>query len=45
MTGAKLDDNGQPLIRQYNCKRINDRAIDEMLGLIKEITADGSVNI
>lgn len=26
------DDNGQPLNRLYSKKRLNDRAIDELLG-------------
>lgn len=39
-----LDDNGQPLNRLYGRKRMNDRAIDELIGLARGITADGTVN-
>jgi NAD-dependent DNA ligase len=39
-----LDDNGQPLNRLYNRKRMNDRAIDEMIGMSRGILADAAVN-
>ncbi len=39
-----LDEQGQPLIRHYNQKRLNDRAIDELVGMSRGIVADGTVN-
>jgi NAD-dependent DNA ligase len=44
MTKTPVDENNQPLNRLYNCKRLNDRTIDELIGLAKGITADGNVN-
>jgi NAD-dependent DNA ligase len=42
--GAMLDDHGQPLERRYAAKRLNDRAIDELIGLSRGIIADKNVN-
>ncbi|MDH4319916.1 MAG: BRCT domain-containing protein [Desulfobulbaceae bacterium] len=39
-----LDDHGQPINRLYNRKRLNDRAIDEMIGMARGIVADATVN-
>lgn len=39
-----LNDHGQPLERRYSAKRLNDRAIDELIGLSRGIIADKSVN-
>ncbi len=38
------DDNGQQLTRQFNKKRLSDRAIDELIGMSRGIVADGLVN-
>jgi NAD-dependent DNA ligase len=43
-TKNQQNDDGQPLNRLYNCKRLNDRTVDELIGLSKGITADGLVN-
>lgn len=40
-----LDENGQPRNFQYNSYFLNDRTIDELIGVTKGIVADGSVNI
>lgn len=39
-----LDEHGQPLERRYSAKRLNDRAIDELIGLSRGIIADQEVN-
>jgi len=39
-----LDDHGQPLDRRYAAKRLNDRAIDELIGLSRGLIADKNVN-
>lgn len=44
MSKTNHDKNGQPLNRLYNQKHLNDRTIDELIGLAKGITADGRVN-
>jgi NAD-dependent DNA ligase len=38
-----LDEHGQPVIRGYNESRRIDRAVDEMIGLLRGIIASGSV--
>lgn len=38
------DDNGQPLNRLYSKKRLNDRAIDELIGISRGIIADKNIN-
>ncbi|MDD5501830.1 MAG: BRCT domain-containing protein [Candidatus Omnitrophica bacterium] len=38
------DGHGQPLNRMYNRKRLNDRAIDELIGLSRGIIADKIIN-
>ena len=43
-TPTLLDDDGQPLTRQFSQKRLNDRAIDELIGMSRGIVADGLVN-
>lgn len=39
-----LGDHGQPLNRLYNHKQMNDRAIDELIGMARGIVADTTVN-
>lgn len=39
-----IDEHGQPLNRKYCAKRLNDRAIDELIGLSRGIIADQVVN-
>ncbi len=39
-----LDEDGQPLILSFNARRRIDAGIDELLGLIRGITADGEVS-
>lgn len=39
-----LNDDGQPLNRLYGRKRMNDRAIDELIGMARGIVADETVN-
>jgi hypothetical protein len=41
---AEVDEDGQPLNLLFNAKRRIDRDINEMLGLIKGVIADGCVN-
>jgi len=38
-----LDEHGQPVIRGYNESRRIDRAVNEMIGLLRGIIANGSV--
>lgn len=38
------DEDGQPLIRTLNAARIDDRTIDEMVGMCRGVIADGMVN-
>lgn len=38
------DDDGQPLNRLYGRKRMNDRTIDELIGMARGIVADSTVN-
>lgn len=40
----RLDDHGQPLNRLYNHKRLNDRTIDEFIGLCRGLIADKNIN-
>lgn len=44
MRSRNLDADGQPLIRAYSKKRLEDRSIDELIGLTKGIVADGVVS-
>ncbi|HAW32731.1 MAG TPA: hypothetical protein DCY03_32270, partial [Planctomycetaceae bacterium] len=37
------DAHGQPLSRTFNAARLNDRKIDELIGLCKGVLADGEV--
>ena len=39
-----IDEHGQPVNRLYNKKRINDRAIDELIGLSRGVIADKIVS-
>jgi NAD-dependent DNA ligase len=39
-----LDDDGQPLNRAHNQRRRADRAVNEMLGLVRGVIADGRVS-
>lgn len=38
------DAHGQPINRFYNAARLNDRKIDELIGLCKGVLADGEVS-
>lgn len=40
----KLDEHGQPLIRTFNAARLNDRMIDELVGLCRGVLFDGAVS-
>lgn len=40
----ELDDNGQPVFRTFNAARLNDRMIDELIGLCRGVLFDGSVS-
>lgn len=40
----KLDAHGQPVIRTFNAARLNDRMIDELVGLCRGVLFDGSVS-
>lgn len=40
----KLDAHGQPVIRTFNAARLNDRMIDELIGLCRGVLFDGSVS-
>ncbi|KDR40825.1 BRCT domain-containing protein [Caballeronia glathei] len=39
-----LDQDGQPLIRAYRAEAVTNRRIDELIGIIKGVTADGEVS-
>ena len=39
-----LDDHGQPLNRRYSGKRLNDRTIDELIGISRGLIADKNIN-
>ena len=41
---TQIDDDAQPVNHLYNQRRRIDRDINEMLGLIKGLIADGCVN-
>lgn len=40
----KIDEHGQPIIRTFNASRLNDRMIDELIGLCRGVLFDGSVS-
>ena len=40
---TKLDSNAQPVNRFLNASRINDRKIDELIGISKGVLADGAL--
>jgi len=40
----KLDPNGQPVFRALNAARLNDRMIDELIGLCRGVLFDGEVS-
>lgn len=40
----ELDDHGQPVIRTFNAARLNDRMIDELIGLCRGVLFDGAVS-
>ena len=40
-----LDGHGQPLNRNYSFKRIDDRTVDELIGLCRGMAADEMVNL
>lgn len=39
-----LDEDGQPFLRTFNAARLNDRMIDELIGLCRGVLLDGSVS-
>lgn len=39
------DEHGQPINSGYNARRVNDRTIDELIGVVKGVAADGKVNL
>jgi hypothetical protein len=41
---STLDQNGQPLVKAFRSEAVIDRQIDELVGLIKGILADGMVH-
>ena len=43
MNETRLDADGQPLNRTFNTARLNDRAIDELIGICRGVLADGEV--
>lgn len=40
----EIDDDGQPVIRTFNAARLNDRMIDELIGLCRGVLLDGSIS-
>jgi NAD-dependent DNA ligase len=40
----KLDDHGQLVIRTFNAARLNDRMIDELIGLCRGVLFDGAIS-
>jgi len=40
----KLDDHGQPIVRAFNAARLNDRMIDELIGLCRGVLFDGAIS-
>lgn len=40
----QLDEHGQPVKRQYSCLRLQDRTINELIGLCRGIAADGVIS-
>lgn len=40
----KLDEHGQPVTRTFNAARLNDRMIDELIGLCRGVLFDGAVS-
>ncbi len=40
----EIDDHGQPIIRTFNAARLNDRMIDELIGLCRGVLFDGAVS-
>jgi NAD-dependent DNA ligase len=43
MSPIPLDDSGQPVARAINATRLDDRAVDELIGVCKGLLADGKV--
>ncbi|MCC7014845.1 MAG: BRCT domain-containing protein [Planctomycetes bacterium] len=41
---ATLDPDGQPIVRSFNAKRLEDSAIDELIGVCRGVLADGAVS-
>ncbi|MGQ0527082.1 MAG: hypothetical protein ACT4OY_03495 [Alphaproteobacteria bacterium] len=39
-----LDDHGQPVNRRFNYRKIEDRQIDELIGMCKMAIGDGHVD-
>lgn len=42
---AEINDDGQPVNRRFNWRRIEDRQIDELIGMCKMAIGDGHVDI
>jgi NAD-dependent DNA ligase len=40
----QIDNDGQPLIRTFSSARLNDRMIDELIGLCRGVLLDGAVS-
>src|SRR5687768_460776 len=40
----ELDSRGQPVIRTFNAARLNDRMIDELIGLCRGVLFDGAIS-
>ncbi len=41
----EVNEQGQPVNRTFNAKRLNDREIDELIGIAKGIVSDGVVTV
>ncbi|BBP99114.1 hypothetical protein BSFA1_42430 [Burkholderia sp. SFA1] len=41
---AQLDQDGQPLIRAFRGQAVSERKLDELIGIVKGVLADGSVS-
>lgn len=43
--GTSLDANGQPLFAAFNSEKVTDKQVDELLGIIKGVMADGFIDL
>lgn len=41
--GTEIDDHGQPVEKAFNWRRVEERSLDELIGVCKGIIADGVV--